>query len=122
MPITTRQLREIAETVHRKEEKKTGVTAAFAALIAAMLLWAPVAYFKGYVFVTLWQWFIAPLGYPAPSIYVAVGGIFVLHAALPRPRGEEGNGFVQNTAAAIGWPLGLLAFGALWHWLHWGVL
>lgn len=120
MTLQTEALRAIAIRAAEKDESL--VARAFAALFAAILLWAPIAYFKGYVFVTLWQWFIAPLGYPAPSIYVAVGGIFALHAALPRPRVEEGKGFVQNTAAALSWPLSLLAFGALWHWLHWGVL
>lgn len=96
------------------------------AFLLALLLWAPLIYWRGYVFVTLWGWFITPISpeLPPPTIYVAVGALIVAHAFLPWP---SNNGGSENTAAvnlarSALLPLFLLGFGALWHWLHWGVL
>lgn len=94
--------------------------------VISVLLWAPMLYWRGYVIVDLWKLFITPLThgqFPAPSIYAAVGAMFVLSAFLPRPRDtEEKHGQLFNLIVGALYPAALLGLGHFWVWLQWGVL
>jgi hypothetical protein len=90
--------------------------------LIGLALWAPITYLRGYVVVRLWEWFVTPLSpnLPPPTIYAAVGVMFVIHAAWPRPRLVKEND-AEVIIASILWPLTMLGFGAVWHWLAWGM-
>jgi hypothetical protein len=90
-------------------------------LLFALALWAPLTYFHGWVVVQLWRWFITPLSadLPPPTVYAAVGIMFVIRAMSLRPQVAKEE--VNPLIAAFAWPLMLLGAGWVWHWLAWGV-
>jgi hypothetical protein len=111
--------------VQRTQRQWNELFTAVFALVAGLALWAPITFWKGYVFVKLWSWFVTPLNpadLPPPSIFTAVGVMIVVCAFLPRPGDrDESKSAMYTIMAGIGYPLGLLGAGAFWHWLHWGV-
>lgn len=73
---------------------------------------------SGYVIVTLWDWFIVPLG--AVRIGVAHGlgiGFLVRYMAMtPNVATKENDEWWMSSAMAIIWPLVVLFFAWITHW------
>lgn len=95
-----------------------------------LVSWPFIALWRGYCVVVMWGWFVAPhFGVATPSIYAAVGAMFVLHVALPFRRDiEQDNqphpvaGFIGSLLAyGVAVPAAFLGVGWLWKWLQWGV-
>lgn len=101
-----------------------GVGSALSWLVVGILLWAPLAFWRGYVIVALWGMFATPLApdyLAAPTIYAAVGLVFLIQALSPF-RHESDTHQVSHFTVAVLAPGLLLIFGHLWQWLHWGAL
>jgi hypothetical protein len=91
------------------------------AFLLSLLLILPLNYWRGFVAVTLWSWFITPQ-WPEllpPSIYVAVGVMIMVAIFSPKPASTNTN-TSGNIVLAILWPLFLLGVGYLWQWAHLG--
>lgn len=113
MPMT-------ADIAGAKKTKPMLVWPSIFACTFAFALIIPNLWWQGYVIQKLWHWFIPQ---PVPTIYMIVGALIVLRAALPRPVAYKDHKYVAalaNTVLSFLWPLGFLIVGSMWHWAQWG--
>jgi hypothetical protein len=114
----------LSRTLDGKPAKKKSPWPAVWGATFSLAVWLPGVWWKGWVIQKLWGWFIAPLGYATPTIYVLIGMLAVFQAFLPRPPAYKGHSYVGATTNAmlnLLHPLALLIAGWVWHWAQWGV-
>lgn len=98
------------------------------ALIVAIISWPPTAWWRAFVFIKLWDWFVLPVWHvPTPVLYYVVGAIAAFHVVAIWPQYDfdsddnswtiVGNSLVHSIVV----PATFLAFGWIWKWLGWGL-
>ncbi len=94
-------------------------------LLVTLVLIPVFTYWRAYVVVVLWDWFIYPaFGVQPPSVALIGGTLFALHLALPWPRqrDEETTWEDLGKGAAYGVMVPLVNLGLGWAWKWWFVL
>ena len=89
-------------------------------MIAGFLLFPLAMAWHGYVFVTLWDWFMVPLVHFTLNIYYGFGVIITARFVAQPSSGAQSQGKTAIINTFLG-PLVILAGGWFWHWLQWGM-
>ena len=88
--------------------------------IIGLLTAPPLALLRGWAVMTLWAWFVVPLGAPALTIWHAVGVSLIVglltYQVQYEPADEANELFWTRFSTAILAPLICVGWGWLWHW------
>ena len=81
-----------------------------------LFLFFPALLFEAFVVMTMWRWFVVPLGAPALGMAMAYGVSLTVAFVVKSPHAvRKDDGLLNLMGRQIGWSVACLTFGYLAH-------